>query len=314
MFSRPDAQNHNGFEESLLGPVWTYPVSYPKDFAVCAVTKLRYRNFHGKTDLPGPHIHSGIELGVIHKGRGTFMIGGKRLVFGAGDICILDGSVPHVAFYATACVCTWISFDFNRLFAPLRFPYRVLRGKMFADAFFGNIFALRSYPKIRAIVTGLIDELEKKQPNYEDLVRSYLLLLMASLERLYIAKDSHFTATGSPISADEEALGRIGPAIDFIHKQYADCIGNDELAQMSLMSTTTFRRLFSRLLGMPPHAYLTMYRLRIACGALAGSDKKIDVIAQECGFDDVSSFRRAFGKGMGTTPGAWRRKKSENSR
>lgn len=65
--------------------------------------------------------------------------------------------------------------------------------------------------------------------------------------------------------------------------------------------------LFHKHLGVSPHQYLLNYRLRLARIRLAGSDDNIKTISEECGFENLESFYRAFRRTSGMPPGEYRR-------
>jgi AraC family transcriptional regulator len=67
-----------------------------------------------------------------------------------------------------------------------------------------------------------------------------------------------------------------------------------------------FLRTFESLTGITPHQYLLRTRLRLAAARLAADPGRVIDIAFECGFDDVSSFNRAFRSEFGMSPRTWR--------
>ena len=70
--------------------------------------------------------------------------------------------------------------------------------------------------------------------------------------------------------------------------------------------------LFHKHLGVSPHQYLLNYRLRLARIRLAGSDDNIKTISEECGFENLESFYRAFRRTSGMPPGEYRRRQQPN--
>lgn len=80
----------------------------------------------------------------------------------------------------------------------------------------------------------------------------------------------------------------------------------DNLARHATMSRATFSRRFNELVGEPPFAYVTRWRMLTANRLLRDSSYPIGVIAQRVGYQSEASFSRAFGKTRGTTPGRFR--------
>ena len=77
----------------------------------------------------------------------------------------------------------------------------------------------------------------------------------------------------------------------------------DALALELAMSTSQFRRRLSAITGETPQGYITNIRMQKARHLLDTSpDMTILDVAQSCGYDDQSSFTRAFKRFFGVTP------------
>jgi AraC family L-rhamnose operon regulatory protein RhaS len=81
----------------------------------------------------------------------------------------------------------------------------------------------------------------------------------------------------------------------------------DNVAQRLGMSRRYFTRIFRKLSGHSWLDYVRTLRLRHAQTLLRKTDRSILPIAFECGFDDLSSFYRAFKSATGKTPQQWRK-------
>jgi AraC-like DNA-binding protein len=80
----------------------------------------------------------------------------------------------------------------------------------------------------------------------------------------------------------------------------------DEMAQEAGLSPYHFLRTFERVTGVTPHQFLLRRRLREAAVRLVSRDDKIIDVAFDCGFQDLSSFNRAFRIEFGLTPSTYR--------
>ena len=78
-----------------------------------------------------------------------------------------------------------------------------------------------------------------------------------------------------------------------------------ELAQTVGLSTFHAARLFTREIGLAPHAWRNRMRLNLALQALRAGVSVTDVAAAS-GFTDQSHFTRHFKKTFGVSPGRWR--------
>ena len=64
---------------------------------------------------------------------------------------------------------------------------------------------------------------------------------------------------------------------------------------------------FTRYLSVPPIAYLTGWRLRLAAQALTSSAKGVADIAAAVGYESEAAFNRAFKRAFGEPPARYRR-------
>ena len=72
------------------------------------------------------------------------------------------------------------------------------------------------------------------------------------------------------------------------------------------VSERTLARRFKASLGMSPLSYLQSQRIARARQLLEGSKLPLDRIVEQCGYEDVSSFRKLFARQVGMTPREYR--------
>ena len=66
-------------------------------------------------------------------------------------------------------------------------------------------------------------------------------------------------------------------------------------------------RLFQKEVGMGFQQYLRQVRMQLACGLLQTTQNSIPQIAEQCGYEDVKSFREAFRQERGCSPLQWKK-------
>ncbi|MEM9703675.1 MAG: AraC family transcriptional regulator, partial [Planctomycetota bacterium] len=98
-------------------------------------------------------------------------------------------------------------------------------------------------------------------------------------------------------------------AIRHIGDNYRQSISIEELAALSHLSVSQFKRVFKDLFGISPHRYLTRVRLQAVRRLLLETTKTVDVIAAETGFFDASHLTRNFKKEVEMTPHAFRKQR-----
>lgn len=108
-------------------------------------------------------------------------------------------------------------------------------------------------------------------------------------------------------AAHDLELDRLLPAIDHVHRHYAERIVVRELARLCAFSESHFMRVFKQRLQMTPHAFVEQVRIFHASDALRRTPASVAEIALQCGFYDPSSFVKRFKRFTGTTPLHYRR-------
>lgn len=114
--------------------------------------------------------------------------------------------------------------------------------------------------------------------------------------------------------SDELELSRVGlidrrirRAVELMHSQLDRELSLKEIAAASFLSPFHFARLFKKLTGASPHAYLATLRTKQAQLLLAETDLSITEISLRVGYSTSSHFTQAFRQITGLTPGAFRR-------
>ncbi len=87
----------------------------------------------------------------------------------------------------------------------------------------------------------------------------------------------------------------------------------EEMASASGYSTTYYSRLFKKLTGITPSAYLISIRMAAAAEMLKKPGATVAKTAELLGFDDVNYFSRLFKKETGVTPREFRNGDGEDS-
>ncbi|MCM2370352.1 AraC family transcriptional regulator [Aporhodopirellula aestuarii] len=90
--------------------------------------------------------------------------------------------------------------------------------------------------------------------------------------------------------------------LDWLQRNFYEPLTLDGAAKASGMSRRTFTSRFKQRTGMTWLEYVNMLRVRRAEELLQEADRKVTSIAFQCGFDDLSTFYRAFKRITGRTP------------
>jgi len=184
---------------------------------------------------------------------------------------------------ATGLVCGNFSNQhplFSRLLAPLP-DYIVIRADQPSP----------SADIIRMIYT---------EAHTQNLSESLLLSRLSDCLLYYLLRDHLNTNNGVFAAATHPKLSK---ALNDIHQQLGEKHTVDSLADAAGMSRSSFANQFKTILGMSPMDYVTQWRMLCAYRWL--SDEQISTFeaAIRCGYENESSFSKAFSRVIGFGPG-----------
>lgn len=100
---------------------------------------------------------------------------------------------------------------------------------------------------------------------------------------------------------------RLLSAKEFIEQNFKSPITLEQLAFLSNMSVTNFRREWKKHYAVSPMQYRDHIRLYYAKEYLSSGYYTVTEIAKKCGFDDTSYFVRFFKKKTGHTPNEFKK-------
>lgn len=98
----------------------------------------------------------------------------------------------------------------------------------------------------------------------------------------------------------------LGRCLSLIHQSPTVAWSVPRLAAEAGLSRSSLCERFEAVLGTSPMRYLRDWRLHLAGVALATSNRRIAAIAEDAGYGTEAAFSRAFRRGYGVPPSAWR--------
>ena len=92
----------------------------------------------------------------------------------------------------------------------------------------------------------------------------------------------------------------------YIQEHYDQQLGADEIAQQVFMSSKQMNNIFRKETGQSVFEYLVAYRIHMAKQMLAHQDARINEVAYQVGYTNLSHFNLMFKKHTGKTPREYR--------
>jgi AraC-like DNA-binding protein len=137
-------------------------------------------------------------------------------------------------------------------------------------------------------------------PLWPCMARSYFLEILILLER------TRHLELGSAELALPGPRGRIDAVLAYLHANFHEPIGLDELASRFGTNRTSLNEGFKRRCGKSAMAYLGDLRIEVAAQMIRNTTLPIKDISRRVGFEDGSYFARAFARRTGLSPTAFR--------
>lgn len=157
--------------------------------------------------------------------------------------------------------------------------------------------------QLRQTLEAINSELETGAAGWQEVIRSFINQLSVYLLRAHINVQR----------SDEVELSRAGlvdrrlrRAIEFMHDNCGRELSLAEIAAAAYLSEFHFARLFKKITGLTPHAYLAGLRIERARRLLAESELSIVEAGAAVGYASQSHFTKVFREATGMTPRAFR--------
>ena len=148
-------------------------------------------------------------------------------------------------------------------------------------------------------------ELDQKKDMYRENIRSLCAMLLVSIARRSQAESAIYLGSSRQDTLNEH----IRPALQYIEEQYNQPLKVSEMAAVSHLSESHFRRLFEQCMNLTPGDYLNFVRIRNACDYLLQDNYTVEEIAVRVGYSNISTFYRNFNRFIGKSPFKWKKGK-----
>lgn len=249
-----------------------------------------------------PHNHPYYEFYFFIRGDIDFVIGGKHHPLQRNDIVIIPPGINHFAVSRESekpytRIVFWISQAYFEYFKTM-------------SSDFNYVFDLAKNEKIyvhhpdeitfNSLQTKVFDIIqETKMKHYGRLVRINLQIaeLLISINRYVYEKDHPTEMSSSPTLYNK--------LINYIESNITNPITLDDLSKEFYTSKSHILHCFKNNQGLSLHQYIIKRRLQLFREAIInGEDIKSTYL--NCGFNDYSSFYRAFKKEYNISPNDFR--------
>ncbi|MFD9411457.1 AraC family transcriptional regulator [Streptomyces sp. NPDC059989] len=152
------------------------------------------------------------------------------------------------------------------------------------------------------LVTLLTSEISKDEPGQEIVLDRLLDLLLIGVLRTWLAAPG----SGAPAWYRAQSDPVVGPALRLLHENPSHGWTVEELALKVGVSRASLARRFTDVVGEPPVAYLTGWRLALAADLLREPDATVATVARRVGYGSAFALSTAFKRVRGVSPQEFR--------
>lgn len=165
---------------------------------------------------------------------------------------------------------------------------------------------LGQHPSLRTAVELLAAELDDPCHGTDAVVPSLLDALLLYTIRAWLSEQdcSGAHSTGWAAAMEDDA---ISAALRAVHDAPERPWTVESLGSTAGLSRAAFARRFAGLVGQPPLAYLTWWRMTTAARLLRHGDLPLSSVAARVGYGSEFAFANAFKREYGVAPGRYRR-------
>lgn len=246
---------------------------------------------------PKMHYHDVIEIGIVTKGSGTFVINETIHHFNKGNVSVIFPNDIHISssnIHDTS-VWSYILVDIYHLIKENPHLFSSVSNSLYNGNLPSRIFSTRNSKKVIDIILKLMQEQSKKKDGYFEMSSALCAELLIEISRNY-------TPVSAKVVEDKDAYQKISPAISHIIKFYNEEITIEQLSKICFLSESHFRKIFKQATGLVPLDYLHQVRISAAKSLLKIKSIPISQICHDVGYNSQTSFNKHFKHYTGTTP------------
>jgi len=257
----------------------------------------------------GPlHWHPEFEIATALSGVLDYQVGKDHIHLNAGDSVFVNGNMlhgirqisgdapdpmPNIVFYGS-----FLASENSTVYK--KYIRAIMECSSLSYIVFRN--AINAHAPVRQLISDVYRHMEEKDACYELAVQRNLIGIFEYIIRNF----DDFPKQDEP-RVQINAQIRVQQMLSFIYSHYAENITLEDIARAASISRSEAGRCFNSYIGYSPVEALIRHRLQAAYSLLESTDKSIQEISAECGFNSVNYFHRQYRRHYACAPGEHRK-------
>ena len=269
--------------------------NYDPNYELLYIGKSKFENDWHST----AHFHPFTEIFFITDGKGAFLLNDESVQVNKWDLIIINSNCLHTEKSSLSDIpLEYIVLGVDNLKLNFQESYSLTNNEHKL-----KLYEIISFSKDKDIILDylnkLLNEIEKKDFNYEIICKSLLTLFI-----------THIVRNKNSIVFIEESREKLNLECikikNYIDSHYSQNITLDYLSKITYMNKFHLVHTFTKQIGLSPINYAINKRIQESKNLLTTTNYSIREIASIVGFSNSSYFTQMFKKITGTTPKSYR--------
>jgi AraC-like DNA-binding protein/mannose-6-phosphate isomerase-like protein (cupin superfamily) len=239
-----------------------------------------------------PHAHSYNSIMYVVSGSGTCTIEDAKHNLQADSVILLPNGLEHMLKDLPRKNMTVFSIYFD--------PSTAESNKEICEYLFqGDApFTIPAYyaKQMRQTIRQILHEQKNRPAGYKLAIKQYLAQIMLRLYRLQLNNKSQ------PHAKKDDSQTRAKETLEHVSKNYFETLSLPEAAKMAKLSQRQFSSMCKKITGKSFVQFVNTIRTEKAIELLTNTEAPVAAIAFEVGYEELSTFYRAFKKRHKVSP------------
>lgn len=247
--------------------------------------------------MPINHFHNYYEIYYLLSGQRYYFIENRKYHVRKGDLVIVDGNKIHMTSDFDDLEHERILLEFDpSIFPEINSFYKegFIESCIFSKSGILNLDE-EEQREIEELLNYIIAEIQNQSCGYKGMVLARIFELFIFILR----KQEKVKHTGSFYENKAGTNKKIEEIADYISSHYSENISLDGLSEMFYMSKYHMCRTFKKYTGYTINEFISINRLMQAKKLLTDSDISISKIAEQTGYQSLTSFGKVFKQYIG---------------
>lgn len=246
-------------------------------------------------------MHDFLKIVVVHDGEGTLIRGEESTACKRGDALVIPpGTLHEIADSAQAPMSLYVVSIRPRVLETACIELSILPAGVLR-------LGSHSAEKIERSMRRLLFEQTLALPTTGAQMVALALRLIVDVARVGTFIQTELPAGTSPSHVrGSDSSTRMRSYVEDLAENFFEATNLDSAASMLGLSRRRFTQLFREVTGTSWLAYVRKLRIDHAKKLLESTDRTVLSVAFECGFEDLSTFYRAFKRETDESPNKWR--------